>query len=147
MFDFLELGEQERALIARIEDFLRAMGGMFAFMGSQYRLEVEGKEFFIDLLLFHRRLRALVANCPIAGRYVTERRCDKVKASFVRLPSCYEDDATIKPPQQCPAPAAATQYPKRGRQTACLCVPLHPCRPATGAVPCVTPVSVGQHCL
>lgn len=66
-FDFLELGEQhseralERALIARIEDFLRAMGGMFAFMGSQYRLEVEGKEYFIDLLLFHRRLRALVA--------------------------------------------------------------------------------------
>ncbi|MFO1218288.1 MAG: PDDEXK nuclease domain-containing protein [Burkholderiaceae bacterium] len=66
-FDFLELGEQhserelERALIARIEDFLRAMGGMFAFMGSQYRLEVDGKEYFIDLLLFHRRLRALVA--------------------------------------------------------------------------------------
>ncbi len=66
-FDFLELGEEhserelERALIARIEDFLRAMGGMFAFMGSQFRLEVEGKEFFIDLLLFHRRLRCLVA--------------------------------------------------------------------------------------
>lgn len=66
-FDFLELGGQhserelERALIARIEDFLRAMGGMFSFMGSQYRLEVEGKEYFIDLLLFHRRLRALVA--------------------------------------------------------------------------------------
>jgi len=66
-FDFLELGEEyselelERALIARIEHFLRAMGGMFAFMGSQYRLEVDGKEFFIDLLLFHRRLRCLVA--------------------------------------------------------------------------------------
>jgi len=66
-FDFLELGEEhserelERALIARIEDFLRAMGGMFTFMGSQYRLEVDGKEFFIDLLLFHRRLRCLVA--------------------------------------------------------------------------------------
>lgn len=67
VFDFLELGEQhserelERALIARIEDFLRAMGGMFSFMGSQYRLEVAGREYFIDLLLFHRRLRALVA--------------------------------------------------------------------------------------
>jgi len=66
-FDFLELGEEhserelERALIVRIEDFLRAMGGMFAFMGSQYRLEVDGEEFFIDLLLFHRRLRCLVA--------------------------------------------------------------------------------------
>ena len=57
-FDFLELGEQhserelERALIARIEDFLRAMGGMFAFMGSQYPLAVDGVEFLIDLLLF-----------------------------------------------------------------------------------------------
>jgi predicted nuclease of restriction endonuclease-like (RecB) superfamily len=67
LFDFLELGakhaerELERALIARIEDFLRAMGGLFAFVGSQFRLEVEGKEYFIDLLLFHRRLKCLVA--------------------------------------------------------------------------------------
>jgi predicted nuclease of restriction endonuclease-like (RecB) superfamily len=66
-FDFLELGEAhterelERALIARIEDFLREMGGLFAFVGSQFRLEVEGKEYFIDLLLFHRRLKCLVA--------------------------------------------------------------------------------------
>ena len=67
LFDFLDLSEQhneralERALMARIEDFLRAMGGMFAFMGSQFRLEVDGREFFIDLLLFHRHLRSLVA--------------------------------------------------------------------------------------
>lgn len=37
------------------------MGGMFSSIGSEYRLEVGGKEYFIDLLLFHRRLRALVA--------------------------------------------------------------------------------------
>ncbi|HPC57988.1 MAG: PDDEXK nuclease domain-containing protein [Kiritimatiellae bacterium] len=66
-FDFLELGaehserELERALIARIEDFLRAMGGLFAFVGSQFRLEVEDKEYVIDLLLYHRRLKCLVA--------------------------------------------------------------------------------------
>ena len=66
-FDFLELGAQhserelERALIARIEHFLRAMGGLFAFVGSQFRLEVDDKEYFLDLLLFHRRLRCLVA--------------------------------------------------------------------------------------
>jgi predicted nuclease of restriction endonuclease-like (RecB) superfamily len=66
-FDFLELGEAhaerelERALIARIEDFLREMGGLFAFVGSQFRLEVDDKEYFIDLLLFHRRLKCLVA--------------------------------------------------------------------------------------
>jgi len=77
-FDFLELGEEhselelERALIARIEDFLRAMGGMFAFMGSQYRLEVDGDEYFIDLLLFHRRLKALVAIELKIGKFMPE---------------------------------------------------------------------------
>jgi predicted nuclease of restriction endonuclease-like (RecB) superfamily len=66
-FDFLELGEEhaerelERALVGRIEQFLRAMGGLFAFVGRQFRLEVEGREYFIDLLLYHRRLRCLVA--------------------------------------------------------------------------------------
>ncbi len=37
------------------------MGGRFSFVGSQYRLEVSGKEYFLDLLLFHRVLRSLVA--------------------------------------------------------------------------------------
>ena len=66
-FDFLELREEhserqlERALISRIEDFLRAMGGVFAFIGSQFRLEVDGDEYFIDLLLYHRRLCCMVA--------------------------------------------------------------------------------------
>ncbi len=66
-FDFLELGaehserELERALVGKVEHFLRAMGGLFAFLGSQYRLEVDGREFFVDLLLFHRRLKCFVA--------------------------------------------------------------------------------------
>lgn len=77
-FDFLELGDKhserelERALMTRIEDFLRAMGGMFAFLGSQYRLEVEGDEYFIDLLLFHRRLRSLVAIELKIGKFEPE---------------------------------------------------------------------------
>lgn len=66
-FDFLELAEEhserelERALLSRIEHFLREMGGLFAFVGSQYRLEIGSHEYFIDLLLFHRRLRCLIA--------------------------------------------------------------------------------------
>lgn len=77
-FDFLELGEAhserdlERALIARIEDFLRAMGGLFAFVGSQFHIEVEGDEYFIDLLLYHRRLRALVAIELKIGKFEPE---------------------------------------------------------------------------
>lgn len=66
-FDFLELGDAhserqlEQAILAKVEPFLLEMGGMFSFIGSQYRLEVGGKEYFIDLLLFHRRLRSLIA--------------------------------------------------------------------------------------
>lgn len=66
-FDFLDLGDEyterelEQALIGKIDTFLRQMGGMFAFLGSQYRIELNGKEFFIDLLLYHRRLKCLVA--------------------------------------------------------------------------------------
>ena len=77
-FDFLELGEEhserelERALIARIEDFLRAMGGLYAFMGSRYPLAVDGEEFLIDLLLFHRRLRCLVAIELKIGKFKPE---------------------------------------------------------------------------
>lgn len=66
-FDFLELAnehseyELEQALLANIRKFLIEMGGDFTFIGNQYRLELEGREFFIDLLLYHRELQCLVA--------------------------------------------------------------------------------------
>lgn len=37
------------------------MGGNFAFMGNQYHLNVDGNDFYIDLLLYHRSLKSLVA--------------------------------------------------------------------------------------
>ena len=78
LFDFLEMGddyaerELEAAILARIEPFLREMGGMFSFVGSQVRLEVDGDEFFIDVLLFHRRLRSLVALELKTGKFQPE---------------------------------------------------------------------------
>jgi predicted nuclease of restriction endonuclease-like (RecB) superfamily len=77
-FDFLELGEEhaerelERAILARIEGFLREMGGMFAFLGSQYRLEINEREYFIDLLLYHRALKCLLAIDLKIGEFVPE---------------------------------------------------------------------------
>ncbi len=77
-FDFLELGEEfserelERAAISRIEEFLRQMGGVFAFVGSQHRLEVAGEEFFIDILLYHRALKCLVAVELKVGKFLPE---------------------------------------------------------------------------
>ncbi|NQY11223.1 MAG: DUF1016 domain-containing protein [Flavobacteriales bacterium] len=66
-FDFLEMSEDyseremELGLMKNIRSFLMEMGGDFTFVGNQYRLEVEGDEFYIDLLLYHRKLQSLVA--------------------------------------------------------------------------------------
>jgi predicted nuclease of restriction endonuclease-like (RecB) superfamily len=53
--------ELEQALLANVRKFLTEIGGAFTFVGNQYRLEVEGNEYFIDLLLYHRALQSLVA--------------------------------------------------------------------------------------
>lgn len=65
-FDFLGLGDEaherdiENALIRHITRFLLELGAGFAFIGRQFRLEVEGDEFFIDLLFYHTRLKCYV---------------------------------------------------------------------------------------
>jgi predicted nuclease of restriction endonuclease-like (RecB) superfamily len=65
--EFLEvdfaLGERkiERALIARMKDFLVELGKGFAFVGSQYHLEVGGQDFYLDLLFYHLTLRSFIA--------------------------------------------------------------------------------------
>lgn len=77
-FDFLELGDEhserqlEIAILTKVEQFLREMGGMFAFVGSQYRLEISEKEYFIDLLLYHRRLKCMVAIELKVGEFLPE---------------------------------------------------------------------------
>ncbi|MGF1491720.1 MAG: YhcG family protein [Microcoleaceae cyanobacterium] len=77
-FDFLELGDEhterqlEQAILARVEPFLLEMGGMFAFIGSQYRLEIADEEYFIDLLLYHRRLKCLIAIELKIGKFLPE---------------------------------------------------------------------------
>jgi len=67
IFDFLSLGKEaqerdlERALVEKIKEFLLELGVGFAFLGSQYHVEVSGQDFYIDLLFYHHRLRCLVA--------------------------------------------------------------------------------------
>ncbi len=50
----------EEALLARLKDFLIELGSGFAFVGNQYRMEVDGDEFFLDLLFYHTRLHCYV---------------------------------------------------------------------------------------
>lgn len=51
----------EQSIIQNIKNFIMAFGKDFAFMGNQFHLEIEGHDYYIDLLFFSRRLRSLVA--------------------------------------------------------------------------------------
>lgn len=53
--------ELEKRLIAKIKSFILELGKGFSFIGNQYRLEYNNKEYFVDMLFFHRGLRSLVA--------------------------------------------------------------------------------------
>ena len=65
-FEFLSLGAEaherdlERGLLEHIRRFLLELGEGFAFVGSQYHLEVGGDDFYMDLLFYHLRLRCYV---------------------------------------------------------------------------------------
>ncbi|MCL2657850.1 MAG: PDDEXK nuclease domain-containing protein [Betaproteobacteria bacterium] len=66
LFDFLTLEagfherELETGLIAHLEKFLLELGQGFAFVGRQYHLDLEGDDFYIDLLFYHLKLRCYV---------------------------------------------------------------------------------------
>lgn len=63
IFDFLELSEKakerniEAQLVKRITEFLLKLGVGFAFVGRQYKIEVGDKDYLIDLLFYHIKLR------------------------------------------------------------------------------------------
>jgi predicted nuclease of restriction endonuclease-like (RecB) superfamily len=65
-FGFLTLAddaherEVEKGLLEHIRQFLLEMGAGFAFVGSQYLLVVDGKDYFLDLLFYHLKLRCFV---------------------------------------------------------------------------------------
>lgn len=77
-FDFLELGsehseyELEIGLINKIREFLIQMGTDFSFIANQYRIEIDNEEYKIDLLLYHRKLKSLIAIELKIGKFKPE---------------------------------------------------------------------------
>lgn len=77
-FDFLNLSaehsesELEMALIQNIRSFLLELGNNFTFVGNQYKVCVSDKEFFIDLILYHRQLQCLIAIDLKIGEFLPE---------------------------------------------------------------------------
>ena len=77
-FDFLDLPDGylerdlEQALIRELERFILELGKGFAFVERQKRMIIDGEDFYLDLLFYHRRLKRLVA---------VELKIDRFKAA------------------------------------------------------------------
>ncbi|MBW5413645.1 YhcG family protein [Pseudomonas sp. MAG002Y] len=78
MVEFLGLPEGHaeadlhHGLLQRLKDFLIELGRDFCFVGSEYPLQVGGRDFALDLLFFHRGLNCLVAIELKVGRFEPE---------------------------------------------------------------------------
>jgi predicted nuclease of restriction endonuclease-like (RecB) superfamily len=85
----------EKALVDRLKDFLIEMGSGFAFVGNQYRIEVDRDEFFLDLLFYHTRLHCYI---------VIDLKVVDFEPEFAGKMSFYQAavDNLVKTPQDAP---------------------------------------------
>jgi len=96
-FDFLELAEEhsehelEQALVRNIRKFLIEMGPWFTFVGNQFRLQVGKNDYFIDLLLFHRKLKRFIAVELKIGEFQPEYK-GKMEFYLTALNEQYKED-------------------------------------------------------
>jgi predicted nuclease of restriction endonuclease-like (RecB) superfamily len=78
LLDFISIEDDdderdiENKVVAEIRDFILRMGKGFSFIGNQYRVELDGEEFFIDLLFFNRYLQCLCAFELKKGKFKPE---------------------------------------------------------------------------
>lgn len=78
MLEFLELppspteADLHRGLLSKLKEFLIELGRDFCFIGSEFPVQVGGRDFAIDLLFFHRGLNSLVAFELKVGRFEPE---------------------------------------------------------------------------
>jgi len=77
-WDFPELDDEhsekelEETIIRNIRAFLMDFGPDFSFLGNQYRIQLAGKEYFIDLMLYHRAMQCLIAIELKTGEFLPE---------------------------------------------------------------------------
>ncbi len=101
-FDFIEMGtehseaELETGVINNIRAFLTEMGGYYCFVGNQFHLDVANDDYYIDLLLFHRRLHSLIAVEFKIGEFKPEYT-GKMQFYLTAL------DETVKLPEENPS--------------------------------------------
>jgi predicted nuclease of restriction endonuclease-like (RecB) superfamily len=102
ILDFLNLPKVHdeknlrKSIIQHLREFILELGGDFAFVGEEYRIQVGNSDYYIDLLFYHRGLQCLV---PI------ELKVDKFKPEFVGKMSFYLEalDRNVRKPHENPS--------------------------------------------
>jgi predicted nuclease of restriction endonuclease-like (RecB) superfamily len=102
IFDFLDLPEQhsesdlELALSKNLQKFILEIGKGFAYMGTQFRLQVGKKDYYTDLLFYHRDLQCLV---------LFELKVEEFKPEFLGKLNFYLEalDRNVKHPKENPS--------------------------------------------
>jgi len=67
LLDFLRLkdtyaeSDVEAAILRETESFILELGAGFCFVGRQIRMQIDGRDYYLDMLFYHRKLRRLVA--------------------------------------------------------------------------------------
>ncbi len=78
MLDFLGLHgtylekDLEKKMVEKIKDLILELGYGFAFLGNQYKVSTPSKDYYIDLLFYHRKLKCLVAIELKTGSFLAE---------------------------------------------------------------------------
>lgn len=80
VLDFLQLNDRylekdlEDAILREMEQFLLELGSGFTFIARQKRIQIDGDDFYIDLLFYNRKLKRLIAIDLKLGRFKAEHK-------------------------------------------------------------------------
>ncbi|MFH1898726.1 MAG: PDDEXK nuclease domain-containing protein [Candidatus Desantisbacteria bacterium] len=102
IFEFLDIprrhceNDLQKAIIRHLRDFILEIGRDFSFVGEEYRLQVGNRDFFIDLLFYHRELQSLVA---------IELKVDEFQPEFMGQLNFYLEalDRDVRKPHENPS--------------------------------------------
>jgi len=102
LLDFLGLNDRylekdlEDAILREMEQFLLELGAGFAFLARQKRLQIDDEDFYIDLLLYNRKLKRLIAIDLKLGKFKAEYKGQM--ELYLRWLAKYEQEADENPP-------------------------------------------------
>jgi predicted nuclease of restriction endonuclease-like (RecB) superfamily len=102
VLDFLNLNDRylekdlEDAILREIEQFLLELGAGFTFVARQKRLQIDHDDFYIDLLLYNRKLKRLVALELKMGEFKAEHKGQM--ELYLRWLAKHEQEAEENPP-------------------------------------------------